>query len=490
MKKFFITAIIIFIAILSAPVFTVSADSGELVDIPIRGNSESGKAYCLYDEKDGEYTLTYVSSRGTKLLYKSEAEFKYNSSISEDGKTVFYSVNNTVYKYSYESGKRKKIYTAQSTKSSSLSLVYLMSSPNGEYCFIFVEHISGYTENDMDFVIWHDGKTVSQREKADFETEDGESLFGINNKGEVFYTLNRDIYVLDLDGKRLVEKAPRLSSDEDHEYGGYETWVFRETGTYIIRDLNDIYYGETGGNRYKLSFPGQELYCINGSGFIAYNGEYVARYDIKRGTGRNILKLSPEGYEEKRHDFIAVSDDLDKIVYINYRTKKLVRLSGWSDEKNRYTKRQEVMLNGTGKERISNFSDDMSIVLIGNADEERNYYQADFNAGSFMPCEYWKYEEDRFGHKIITGGRTVRISETDGRMTAAFEGVGASCEPWFSNGFYCFYSGGPDTVCNYEGKYDLTYYYIDENGKAVKWYEEKSVYMECHEIEDWDSWEE
>lgn len=90
MKKFFITAIIIFIAILSAPVFTVSADSGELADIPIRGHSESGKAYCLYDEKDGEYMLTYVSSRGTKLLYKSEEEFKYNSSISEDGKTLFY----------------------------------------------------------------------------------------------------------------------------------------------------------------------------------------------------------------------------------------------------------------------------------------------------------------------------------------------------------------------------------------------------------------
>lgn len=487
MKKFFITAIAVIIAVLSVPVSVAFADNEELADIPMRVYSASGKAYCLYEEKDGEYTLTYVNSKGTKQLYKSKEKFKYDSSISEDGKTAFYSVNNTVYRYSYESGKRKKIYTAKENKNDSYTSVYLNSSPNGEYCFICV----GHSYFNADLVIWHDDKTVSQSETKDFEAGNGDRLFNINDNGELFYTLDRDIYVLDFDGKRLVEKVPEISSEEDYEYG-YETDVFTKNRTYLIRSQNDIYFGEMGGERHKLSFPDQAQYYIsakNGKSIIAYNGEYVARYDIKSGKSKNILKISPEKYWEKRFDFIAVSGDLDKIVYINYSKKKLVRLSGWNDEKNRYTNRQEIELNGTGQEYISEISADMNTVLIGHADEKRNYYQADFNSGSFAPSEYWYHRTDRFGHKIIRNDEKIKILTPDGSTAVVFDGVGVSCTPRFSNGFYCFYSSGPDVSSNYEGEYDLTYYYIDKNGKAVKWYEETDVYMEAHDIEDWSDWD-
>lgn len=487
MKKIFITAMAVIFAALSVNILTVFADNEELADIPIRVNSASGKAYCLYEEKDGEYTLTYVNSKGTKQLYRSKEKFKYDSSISEDGKIVFYSVNNTVYRYSYESGKRKKIYTAQENKNDSYTSVYLNSSPNGEYCFICVEH----SYFNVDLIIRRDGKTVSQSETRDFETENGSRLFNINDKGELFYTLDRDIYVLDFNGKRLVEKAPELSSEEDCQYR-YETDVFTKNRTYLIRNRNDIYFGETGGRQHKLSFPDQAQYYIsakNGNGIIAYNGEYVARYDIKSGKSRNILKISPEKYWEKRFDFIAVSGGLDKIVYINYSKKKLVRLSDWDGKKNRYTKRREIELNGTGQEYISEISADMNTVLIGHADEKRNYYQADFNSGSFAPSEYWYYKTDRFGHKIIRNDKKIKILAPDGSETLVFDGVGVSCKPRFSNGFYCFYSGGPDVSGNYEGEYDLTYYYIDKNGRAVRWYEETDVYMEAHDIEDWSDWD-
>lgn len=243
----------------------------------------------------------------------------------------------------------------------------------------------------------------------------------------------------------------------------------------------------------KLSFPDQPQFYIaakNGKGFIAHNGEYVSRYDMKKGTSSKIFKISPEKFSAKKTRLISVSSDLDKIVFINHSTERIVQLSQWSSEKNCYTVHKEIQLDGTGEEMIGDLSDDMNSVLVYNADEKRHDYQADFESGSFVPCEYWYWYTDRFGHKIIFIDEKVKIIDPYGGETVVFDGVGAACSARFSNGFFCFYSGGPDTYYEYEGRYDLTYYYIDENGKAVKWYEEKSVYMECHIAEDWDSWEE
>lgn len=483
MKKFFITALVIIVTVLAIPAVQTFAADTVLEEIPTLGYTESGKAYCLYEEGDDEYVLTYVNSEGTKQLYKSKEKFKYCKSLSEDGKTVFYSINNTVYRYSYESGKRKKIYTVPNVKNS-YTYVYPNSSHSGEYCFIYVERDS----YNVDLVIWHDGKIVSQNEKTDFVSEGGNTFFNINDKGELFYTLDRDIYVLNLDGKRLVEKAPELSSEEDYKYG-YYTEVFAENGTYFIKSNTAAFYGEIGGKRHTFSIsPDCNVLCKSGESFIAYNGEYIARYDIRIGKIKNILKISPEKYREKLTGFFYASDDLNEVIYINYSKKKLVRLSDWNSEKNRYTHRQEIALNGTGLEYISNFSPDMNIVLIGKADERGNYYQANFRNGGFIPYEYW-YNIDRFGHIITRNGNKIEILDLDGNKTVVFDGVGVTCEPWISNGFFCFYSGGPDVPCDYEGKYDLTYYYIDKNGKAVKWYEDTAIYMECHYLEDWSEWE-
>lgn len=486
MKKIFITAIVIIVTVFAMPAVGAFAANKALEDIPTRGYTESGKAYCLYEESGGEYVLTYINSNGTKQLYKSKKEFEHHESISEDGKTVFYSIDNTVYRYSYESGKRKKIYTAQNNENSYATHVHQRSSPSGEYCFICVEHPTGYNNYDIDLVIWHDGKTVSQTEETNFGSYGGDTYFGVNDKGELFYTLDRDIYIFDFDGKRLALKAPELSSEEEYKYG-YETKVFTENGTYFIESETAAFYGEIGGERHTFSITDDcDLLRRNGESFIAYNGEYVARYDIRSGKSRNILKISPEKYRENRFNFMAVSDDMNEIVYINYSKKKLVRLSDWNAQKNRYTNKQEIKLNDTGRrEYICNPSPDLNVVFIARADAAFNHFKADFVNGSFEQTEYYLYETDRFGHNIIKSGRKIEILNPDGSTTEVFDGVGATCEPWFSNGFYCFYSGGPDVSCEYEGEYDLTYYYICPKGKAVKWYDLENTYMECHYLEDW-----
>lgn len=492
MKKFFITAIILIVTVLAMPAAGAFAAEKALEDIPTRGYTESGKAYCLYEEKDGEYVLTYVNSAGTKQLYKSKEKFKHNESFSEDGKTVFYSIDNKVYRYSYESGKRKKIYTVPENGSSYKRYTYVYSSLNGEYCAIRVEDSNNFDDDykyDIEIILWHDGKTVSQTIKTRFGYTDSDNFYGVNDLGEVFYTLDKDIYILDLDGKRLAQKAPVPLSDEEDKYSNYEANIYPQNGTYIVRSEKDLYFGAVGGEQHKLSFSEEAQYYVlaqNGKGLIAYNGEYVARYDKKSGKSKNIVKMSPEKYWENRFNFMASSSDLNEVAYINYSKKKLVRLSDWDAKKNRYTNKQEIKLNGTGREHISNYSSDLSTILIGFADEKNNYYTADFGSGSFEQTEYYLYETDRFGHNIIRRSGKIEILNPDGSTTEVFDGVGATCEPWFSNGFYCFYSGGPDVPCDYEGEYDLTYYYICPKGKAVKWYDLEDTYMECHYLEDWD----
>ena len=483
MKKFFITAIVLIVNILAMPAMGTFAEGKELEDIPTRGYPLSSKAYCLYDESGGEYTLTYINSNGTKQLYKSQNDFKSDETISEDGKTVFFSIDKAIYRYSYESDKREKIYTVPE-KLEDIELLRLYSSPNGEYCTIYM-----YMEYDeTKLILWHDGKTVTQTEETKFAYGSENCFYGADNLGKVFYTINDDIYILDFDGKRLAEKAPKFFSDGElvEEEYGYRAWLFKESRTYFTRSECTAYFGEIGGKRHKLSFsqdPIFSLETINGESFIAYNDGYLARYDMKSGRKKNILKMDTKKYMEKRSDFIVFSEDLNEIVYINYSKKKLVRLSDWNAEKNRYTKRQEIKLNGTGREYI-NPCMNMNIIVVGSADDKNNYYTADFDNGSFVPTEYF-YETDRFGHNIIKNGGKIEILNFDGSTTMIFDDAGITCDIWFSNGFCCFYSGGPDVSCNYEGKYDLTYYYIDKNGNAVKWYDETAVYMFEREEDCW-----
>ncbi|MDE7295575.1 MAG: hypothetical protein K2N72_14220, partial [Oscillospiraceae bacterium] len=273
------------------------------------------------------------------------------------------------------------------------------------------------------------------------------------------------------------------------------------TGSRVIckaeRDIaethKDLYFGALGGEQHKMSFSEYAGFYVirkNGKGLILYNGEYVARYDIKSGKSKSILKISPEQYSERHVYFMKASGDLNKVAFINYSKNKLVRLSGWDGENNCYTKKQEIKLNGTGKERIIDYTSDMNTILISYIDEKKNdwaYWTADFESESFVNTGYWN-EIDRFGHMIVHTGDKIKIITLDGSSTEVFDGVGTVCRPYLSNGFYVFYSGGPDDDYEYEGNYPLTYYYIDKNGKAVKWFEETHC-MENHIIDEWAMWE-
>ncbi|MDE5576040.1 MAG: hypothetical protein K2J11_01460 [Oscillospiraceae bacterium] len=478
MKKVIFTAIVLIITVLAMPAVGAFAAEKPLEDIPIWGYSESGKAYCRYDETDGEYVLTYFNSNGSERLYKSKKKFAHDESFSEDGETVFYQIDNTVYRYSYESGKRKKIYTLPENKSGSKRFVRLYSSPNGEYCAIRIEYIVEMEDDDIELILWHDGKTVSQSEKATFGFEDSDNFYGVNDFGEVFYTLDRDIYILDFDGKRLAEKVPD-GKDKKKK-------IYPNSRTYLLYCGNDFYFGEIGGERHKLSFSENSVLYIkaeNGESLIAYNEEYIARYDIKSGKSSNILKMSPEKYWDKRQNSMAVSSDLNEAAYINHSKRKIVRLSDWSDKKNRYTKKQEIGFlgdAGTGNERIRYFSDDLSLIELWYTDSTGNVYIADFDSGRLAPSDYFINGIDRFGH-IIINKNGVETADPEGNKTKVFDALGTRCEPYMKNGFYIFYGGGPEEYYCDEGDYEVTYYYIDESGKAVKWFDTMLFFGEIWE---------
>ena len=106
MKKIFIMAIVLIITVLAMPPVRTFADNTALKYIPMlddyfKDGGNSKKAYCYSDYKDGFYTYTYYNRETKKLLYKSKNKFSYDASISKDGKIVFYSIDNSVYRYLY-----------------------------------------------------------------------------------------------------------------------------------------------------------------------------------------------------------------------------------------------------------------------------------------------------------------------------------------------------------------------------------------------------
>ena len=503
MKKFFITAIIIIVTVLAMPAVGAFAADTALEDIPMLNEYYFGsqKAY-LYYSSDDYYTLTYCSSEKEQVLYKSKENFKikYHASISEDGKTVFFSVNDTVYRYSAESGKREKIYTIKVGYYPERDRLSVYSSPNGEYCCINWKYYPMEKGGDAEsyITLWHDGKEVTEKDTFS-------KVFGVTDSGEAIINASSGLCSFGFDSAKIktVVKKP------DDEYS-YDFLVYPDTGTYImysdsdisIYDLEEVewedselenkkyhnfYFGKIGGTQHSLSpdgLPMEYYFDRNNENIVIYDGEYVVRINLESGKRKRIVKLA-----EKRlnSDHIVFSKNFDAVLYINESNNKLVRLSGWDNKKNGYTKREEIELNGTKKEYIKNYSDDLKTVLLSSAeyDEDSKSYKncaAFFENGKLVPIDTnYKYMRiDRFNNligveRVFHEKLNIDVIKSDGSKKTAF----SECDGYYSNwnnGFFIFRTETAEYSDEYYEYGICTEYYINKNGEAVLLWDGRNTY--------------
>lgn len=495
MKKIFITAIILIITVLAMPAVGAFAKEKTLEDIPMLKKYYCGsqKAY-LYSSWDKYYILTYCCSEREEVLYKSDKEFNYSASISEDGKTVFFSIDNTVYKYSFEANKSEKIYAIKVKNYPDKNNLTLYSSPNGEYCFIkwFYYPVERRWDSESYITLWHDGKELT--EKADCP-----EVFGVSDSGEVLVRLRgMGIYSFSFDSGKL-EAAADLPDDKY----SYEFLAYPDTGTYIMYSDNykflpvgsddesdkycKFYFGKTGGEQYFLSqdeIPKSYFLCASSKSIAVYDGEYVVRINLESGKRKRIVKLS-----EKRlnSNYIVFSEELDAVLYINYSKNKLVRLSGWDDKKNSYKKREETELNGTKKEYIKNYSDDLKTVLLSNAEYDEDSKPckscaAFFESGKLVTIDtnYQEMRIDRFNNLIgieraFPEKFNIDVFTSDGSKKTAF----SKCDDYYRDWKISFFIFRTETAAYADEYYEYgvcTDYYINKNGDAVLLWDGRNTY--------------
>lgn len=502
MKKIFITATVIFIAVLSMPAVMAFAADTALEDIPMLDEYYFGsqKAYLYYSDGDNK-TLTYCSSEKEKILYKSKKNFSYKASISEDGRTVFFSVNDTVYKYSAKNGKIEKIYTVKVKYYPESDRVSLYSSPNGEYCLIsWTYYPTEKNSNSESYVtLWHGGKEIT--EKKYFS-----EIFGVTDSGEALAESGSALYSLRFDSGRLeaVIEAP------EDEYS-YDFGVYPDTGAYIMysdeyRFVPDFpvdgdetakavpeekyykfYFGKIGEKQHELSPDGlpKKYFIARSSESIAvYDGEYAVRINLESGKRKRIVKL-PE--KNLNSNYIKFSADFDAVLYLNHSKNKLVRLSGWDGKKNSYTKREEIELNGTEKEYIKNYSDDLKTVLLSGAEYkgESNFYKdcaAFFESGKLVPIDknYRETRIDCFGNfigieSVFYEQYNIDVITPDGGKKTAF----SKCDEYYRDqrsGFFIFCTETATDAGEYYENGFCTDYYINKNGEAVLLWDGRNTY--------------
>ncbi|MDE5576039.1 MAG: hypothetical protein K2J11_01455 [Oscillospiraceae bacterium] len=494
MKKF-ITAIIIIVTVLAMPAVGAFAAEKPLEDIPMLNEYYCGsqKAY-LYSSWDKYYILKYCSSEREEVLYKSDKEFDYSASISEDGKTVFFGINNIVYKYSYETNKSEKIYAVKVRNYPDKNNLTLYSSPNGEYCFIkwFYYPVERRVDSESYITLWHDGKEIT--EKADCP-----KVFGVSDSGEALVRLRgMGLYSFSFNSGKL-EAAVELPDDKYY----YDFLAYPDTGTYIMYsdhyrvlpvgsdDESDkyckFYFGKTDGEQHSLfqdEMPKSYYLGASSKSIAVYDGEYVVRINLESGKRKRIVKLA-----EKRlnSNYIVFSEDFDAVLYINYSKNKLVRLSGWNDKKNGYTKREEIELNGTKKECIKNYSDDLKTVLLSSAeyDEDSKSYKncaAFFESGKLVTIDtsYQEMRIDRFNNligieRVFYEKFNIDVITPDGSKKTAF----SECDDYYRDWKISFFIFRTETATDAGEYYEYgvcTDYYINKNGEAVLLWDGRNTY--------------
>ena len=228
----------------------------------------------------------------------------------------------------------------------------------------------------------------------------------------------------------------------------------------------------------KLIYSGnivpENVLACTGEAVVFYDGEYVVRIDLESGKSKNIVKLNPKLLEKNwLSDYFVCSDDADSVAYVNYSKNKLVRLSVWNSEKNSYTVREEISLNGTNKELIGRYDpDDLSVIEIRDEapDGEYKSYAAFFENKKLISAPENIICIDRFGHVLYGNAwhsHDLMMLSPDGSVKNIFEDDREVFYPEIING-YCLLSVVDEGDYKVdEIRYITSCYYIDKNGDAV-----------------------
>lgn len=508
MRKVIFT-IILLTTVFIFPCIHTNAQTTELDDVPmfyeyLRYGGGSKKAYLYYDfdESSEKYTLTYYNSSSSKLLYRSGNKFSYKASISEDGTTAFFSINNFVYRYSYTDGKIEKIYTIPKEGYTGRSPAVIYSSPDGKYCLIKHGYYPESKDKDMEvhFRLWHDGKIISDEVYGEYDS--GRDV-SVSNDGKVIHIYTAKLYSFSSDTGKT-----ELFADVPSEKYYYKTDIFHDKGTYImygyIKEIRDADNDDPDYDNYKVIYSGRlyeepkliysgnivpdNIISCNGEAIVFYDGEYIVRIALESGKSKKIIKLSSKLLEEDRlYNHFMCSDDTDSAAYINYSTNKLVRLSGWDPEKNAYTVREEIGLNGTKEELMRYGSDDLSIIEIidkdpDGSDNEYKHYAAFFDEKKLVHAPGDNIIRiDRFGHVIcgdVSGYSDLEILGPDGSRKKVFTDEYSYYFDSSKCGYFmfgvkeatAFGSDGEEFFGIYHD------YYINEKGEAVFLWKGRNTY--------------
>lgn len=347
-------------------------------------------------------------------------------------------------------------------------------------------------DSESYITLWHDGKEITEKANCS-------KVFGVSDSGEAWVRRGgMGLCSFSFDSGKL-EAAVEFPDDKYY----YEVLAYPDTGMYIMYSDHyrvlpvgsdnksdkycKFYFGKTDGEQHSLSqdeIPKSYFLCAGSKSIAVYDGEYVVRINLESGKRKRIAKLS-----EKRlnSNYIVFSDELDAVLYINYSKNKLVRLSDWDDKKNGYKKREEIELNGTKKEHIKNYSDDLKTALLSNAeyDEDSNSYKscaAFFESGKLVTIDtgYQEMRIDRFDNLIgieraFPEKFNIDVFTSDGSKKTAF----SKCDDYYRDWKISFFIFRTETAEYADEYYEYgvcTDYYINKNGDAVLLWDGRNTY--------------
>ena len=459
------------------------------------------KAYVYSGERaNGSYPIIYHNYFGDIIIGKTD-DYLNSFAASEDGKTVFYSAENEVYRYCVNEGKAERIFL----KSEDIGeITDINVSPNGKCC-TFIDEYNYYYGRDEELFVWYEQKlfhVVPNDDDMFYYVEavcdDGRVIFSAlddNDDEEIYF------YCL-YEFNSKTEKYKRFAKLEYDGHYVYDTAVFPDENTYVLYNEDFGLYCGTIGSRPRLLLPAEEccpgIFASNGRSALLSDDKHIYRIDFEQGKKVEIAKTehpmsdSDYWYDKWCYKCFKYNDDLSTVLFIDYDNGLLVRASEWDYESCTYAKRQEIPINVTVDMQIYDTSNDMNVV---NLYDENNDFIAFFKNGGIKSAKnilgsdaydrMFCYESKEKFHEDYNRYKNFMIIEPDGSTSVVYNGY-FFFPQWVSG----YDDKMPMTICltkyNFDDKHNNYYesssdvYFIDKSGKAVfGWHEGYEYVVGC-----------
>ncbi|MDE5993421.1 MAG: hypothetical protein K2G87_10285, partial [Oscillospiraceae bacterium] len=451
-----------------------------LPDIPLRYDSQNEGRICkayvyMGGINNGSYPIIYHNFFGDIIIGETDS-YLNNFAASEDGKTVFYSTKNEVYRYCVNEGKAERIFRSND------EIGDIETSPNGKCIFFTNDH-----ENSSDKFVWYEQK-LYQLVLNDYlyyieaVCDDGKVIFSAlddNDDEEIYFYC---LYEFDPE----TEKYKRFAKMEYDGSYVYDTAVFPDENVYALYDVDYGLYCGTIGSKPRKLLPAEECYTVmfvsNGKTAFLSDDKNIYRIDLESGKKTAVAEINPNLSDRDSLNF-KYNADFSAVLFIDYGNNLLVRASEWDDDSCTYTKRQEIPINVTADIQIYDTSNDMNIVCFydGNKDfiaffQNGGIKYAKNILGSDAYDRMFCYESREEIYGRYYRYKNLMIAEPDGSTSVVYNG-------------YFFFPEWENTnekipmmICLTEYLFDDEYrhyyanssdvYFTDKSGKAVfVWHE-------------------